>query len=131
MPPLKTTIHSLTNLREIPLGCNRCYLASLSNLDDPNAGERDLQHLTQPALGADPSVKGLNVFDTTKQSLLRTLQLGKFNIHGWRRGDLLVHLQISPSGMFRQILHLHALGLIKKAAHSIPISIAPRVWAEG
>jgi hypothetical protein len=118
LAPLKKTIYSLIDLREILLGCNQRYLAFLSSLDDPSAGERDLQRLSQPRVGTDPSVKGLNFFDATEQTLLRTLQLGKFNIHGWRRADLLAHLSISPWAMSRQLKRLHVLGLIKKVAHT-------------
>jgi hypothetical protein len=116
--PLKKTIYSLIDLREIMLACNQRYLAFLSSLDDPSAGERDLQRLSQPRIGADPSIKGLNFFDATEQTLLRTLQLGKFTIHGWRRADLLAHVNLSASAMSRQLKRLHGLGIIKKVAHT-------------
>ena len=82
LAPLKKTIYSLIDLSEILLGCNQRYLAFLSSLDDPSAGVRDLQRLSQPRIGSDPSVKSLNFFDATEQTLLRTLQLGKFTAHG-------------------------------------------------
>ncbi len=115
---LKKSIYSLTDLREILLGCNQRYLAFLSSLDDPSAGERDLQRLSQARIGTDPSVKGLNFFNTTEQVLLRTLQRGEFNIHGWRRADLLARLNITSSAMSRQLRRLRILGLIKKVAHT-------------
>jgi hypothetical protein len=118
LAPLKKTIYSLLDLREILLGCNQRYLAFLSSLDDPTAGERDLQRLSQPRIGSDPSVKGLNFFDADEQTLLRTLQLGKFTIHGWRRADLLAHLNITPSAMSRQLKRMHLLGIIKKVVHT-------------
>ena len=77
-----------------------------------------MQRLSQPHVGTDPSVKGLNFFDATEQTLLRTLQHGKFTIHGWRRADLLAHLNITPWAMSRQLKRLHVLGLIKKVAHT-------------
>jgi hypothetical protein len=40
--PVKKTIYSLIDLREILLGCNRRYLAHLSALDDLSAGVRSL-----------------------------------------------------------------------------------------
>ena len=118
LAPLKKTIYSMIDLREILLGCNQRYLAFLSSLDDPSAGERDLQRLSQPRIGSDPRVKGLNFFDAAEQTLLRTLQLGKFTIHGGRRADLLAHLNITPSAMSRQLKRLHVLGIIKKVAHT-------------
>ena len=92
--------------------------AFLSSLDDPSAGVRDLQRLSQPRVGDDPSVKGLNFFNAADQTLLRTLQRGEFNIHGWRRADLLAMLHLKPSAMSRQLKRLHLLGLIKKVSHT-------------
>ena len=118
LAPLKKSIYSLFDLREILLGCNQRYLAFLSSLDDPSAGERDLQRLSQPRVGTDPAVKGLNFFNATEQVLLRTLQRGEFNIHGWRRADLLARLDISASAMSRQLKRLRLLGLSKKVSHT-------------
>ena len=118
LAPLKKSIYSLIDLREILLGCNQRYLAFLSSLDDPSAGERDLQRLSQPRVGSDPSIKGVNFFNAADQTLLRTLQHGEFNIHGWRRADLLAQLPISPAAMSRQLRRMHVLGLIKKVTHT-------------
>ena len=118
LAPLNKSIYSLIDLREIVLGCNQRYLAFLASLDDPSAGERDLQRLSQPRVGTDPSVKGLNFFNAVDQTLLRTLQRGEFNIHGWRRADLLARLNIAPSAMSRQLKRLRVLGLIKKVTHT-------------
>jgi hypothetical protein len=118
LAPLKKSIYSLIDLREILLGCNQRYLAFLSSLDDPSAGERDLQRLSQARVGADPSVKGLNFFNPADQTLLRTLQHGEFNIRGWRRADLVARLGTTPSAMTRQLRRLRALGLIKKVTHT-------------
>jgi DNA-binding MarR family transcriptional regulator len=50
--------------------------------------------------------------------LNRTLQHGEFNIHGWRRADLVARLGMAPSAMTRQLRRLRALGLIKKFTHT-------------
>ena len=118
LAPLKKSIYSLIDLREILLGCNLRYLEFLSSLDDPSAGERDLQRLSQPRVGADPSVRGVNFFDATDHTLLRTLQRGEFNIHGWRRADLSKHLHLTPSALSRQLRRLRLLCLIKKVSHT-------------
>ncbi|MBA4177729.1 MAG: hypothetical protein C0505_14415 [Leptothrix sp. (in: Bacteria)] len=85
LAPLMKSIYSLIDLRENLLGCNQRCLAFLSSLDDPSAGERDLQRLRQPRAEADPSVKGLNSLNAADPAVLQTLQHGEFNIHGWRR----------------------------------------------
>src|SRR6202035_2103792 len=56
LAPVRKTIYSLNDLREILFGCNRRYLEYLSSLDDFAAGIRALDRLTQPR-----SVKGCNV----------------------------------------------------------------------
>ena len=60
-------------------------------------------------MGTDPPVKGLNFFAVADHTLLRTLQHGEFNIHGWRRADLVARLHIAPSAMFRQLKRLRLL----------------------
>ena len=48
LAPVKKTIYSLNDLREIMFGCNRRYLAHLAALDDFSAGVRALDRLTKP-----------------------------------------------------------------------------------
>jgi hypothetical protein len=48
LAPVKKTIYSLIDLREIMFGCNRRYLAHLAALDDFSAGVRALDRLTKP-----------------------------------------------------------------------------------
>ena len=66
----------------------------------------------------EQSVKGLNFFNPAEQRLLQTLQHGEFNIHGWRRADLVAHVPLTPSALSRQLARLRTLGLIKKVAHT-------------
>lgn len=106
------------DLREILSGCNQRYLAFLSSLDDPSAGERDLLRLSQRRVGAEPAVKGLNFFEDSDHRLLQVLQHGEFNIHGWRRADLSRFLSISPAALSRQLKQLRLLGVIKKVVHT-------------
>lgn len=117
---LKKSIYSLIDLREILLGCNQRYLAFLGSLDDTRAGQRDLQRLSQPRVPVgEQSVKGLNFFNPVEQRLLQTLQHGEFNIHGWRRADLIAQsVPLSASALSRQLARLRVLGLIKKVAHT-------------
>jgi hypothetical protein len=117
---LKKSIYSLIDLREILLGCNQRYLAFLGSLDDTSAGQRDLQRLSQTRVHAgEQGVKGLNFFNPVEQRLLQTLQHGEFNIHGWRRSDLIAQgVPLPASALSRQLAHLRALGMIKKVAHT-------------
>ena len=117
---LKKSIYSLIDLAGILLGCNQRRLAFLESLDDTSAGQRDLQRLSQPkvAVGAQQSVKGLNFFNPSEQTLLKALQYEEFNIHGCRRADLAHHVPLTPWALSRQLTRLRVLGLIKKVAHT-------------
>lgn len=117
---VKKSIYSLIDLREIMLGCNQRYLTFLASLDDTSAGQRDLQRLSQPrvSVGSEQTVKGLNFFDPSEQRLLKVLQHGEFNIHGWRRADLVALVPMTASALSRQLARLKSIGIIKKVAHT-------------
>lgn len=96
--PLKKSIYSLIDLREILLGCNQRYLEFLSGFDDHSGGQRTLERITLAKPDGDRSFKGLNFFDRNDQALMRAIQSPAFNI----RCDLLRLLRV--------------LGLLKRAA---------------
>jgi len=115
LAPVKKTLYSLIDLREILLGCNRRYLEFLSALDDHSGGQRTLDRLTEPKQTPRQTFKGFNFFDKTEQALLRAIQRPEFNIHGLRRADLQPHLPAkSPASLSRQIRRLREFGLIKR-----------------
>lgn len=115
LAPLKKSIYSLIDLREILLGCNRRYLEFLSAIEDHSAGVRALDRLTEEKPDADRPIKGLNFFKRTEQQLLRALQRPEFNIHGVRRADLIRLLpQLSSAALSRQLRRLRFLGVIKR-----------------
>jgi CRP-like cAMP-binding protein len=117
LAPLKKTIYSLIDLREILLGCNRRYLEYLSALDDPSTGVRALARLSEDRRDEDRPVKGLNFFRRSEQALLRALQRPEFNIRGVRRADLIALLpELSPAALSRELRRLRLLGLIKRVA---------------
>jgi hypothetical protein len=115
LAPVKKSIYSLIDLREILLGCNRRYLAHLSALDDFSAGVRALDRLTKPHTVGDKTVKGINFFEAGDSALLHALQNPKVNIAGIRRGDLLPQLgMFSPTRLSRHLRRLRDLGVIKR-----------------
>jgi hypothetical protein len=96
--PVKKTIYSLIDLREILSACNRRYLAHLSALEDFSAGVRALDRLTKPRSVEGKTIRGVNFFDPIDNALLHALQNPKVNIAGVRRADLAPMLdQLSPS----------------------------------
>ena len=119
LAPLKKTIYSLIDLREILLACNRRYLEFLSAIQDTSSGQRDLVRLSQPQQDGERTIKGLNFFQRTEQQLLRALQRPEFNIHGMRRADLKRYVsELSDCALSRQLRRMRFLGLIKRVAHT-------------
>lgn len=117
--PLKKSIYSLIDLREILFGCNRRYLEFISSLDDHSDGQLALKKLTEPKVEKGVTWKGLNFFDPRDQSLLRGIQHPEYNIRGLRRADLKkITPTLSDSTLSRQLKRLHVFGLIKRAAGS-------------
>ena len=115
--PLKKTIYSLIDLREILFGCNRRYLAHLSALDDFTDGVRTLERLTRPREVDGATVRGINFFDPTDKVLLEALQNPRVNIAGIRRADLLDELgTVSPGWVSRRLRRLRQLGVVKRVA---------------
>jgi hypothetical protein len=116
LAPVKKSIYSLIDLREILLGCNRRYIAHLSALDDFSAGIRALARLTKPRAVDGKTVQGINFFAPVDKALLHALQNPKVNIAGIRRGELLADLgMLSPTRLSRQLRRLLDLGVIKRA----------------
>jgi hypothetical protein len=115
LAPVKKSIYSLIDLREILLGCNRRYLAHLSALDDFSAGVRALDRVTKPREVDGKTVKGINFFEPGDSALLHALQNPRVNITGIRRGDLLANLgMFSPTRLSRQLRRLLDIGVIKR-----------------
>jgi len=115
LAPVKKSIYSLKDLRDILLGCNQRYLAYLSALDDFSAGVRALDRITRPRSINGKSVKPINFFSPIEHNLLRALQRPAFNIAGIRRADLKPLLtELSPAALSRHIKRMRNLGLVKR-----------------
>jgi hypothetical protein len=117
--PVKKTIYSLNDLRDILLACNRRYLAFLSALDDLSGGLKALDRLTRPHRVADKTIKGFNFFDPLDHAFLQALQRPAFNIAGVRRADLAPALaSLSPATITRRLFRLRQLGIIKRVTRT-------------
>jgi hypothetical protein len=117
LAPLKKSIYSLIDLRDILIGCNRRYLDYLSALDDHSAGSRALERLAEQRRDGDRPIKGLNFFERTEQALLRALKRPEFNIRGLRRADLAAIVPaLNPAALSRRLKRLRMLGLLKRVA---------------
>jgi DNA-binding transcriptional ArsR family regulator len=117
--PVKKSIYSLQDLRDILLECNKRYLAFLSSLDDLSTGIRTLDKVTRPRSVKGKSVKPINFFSPVDQSLLRALLCPGFNIAGVRRSDLVSLItELSPSALSRHLARLRHIGIIRRISGS-------------
>ncbi len=124
LAPVKKSIYSLIDLRDILLGCNRRYLSHLSALDDFSAGVRALDRVTKPREVDGKTVKGINFFEPGDSALLQALQNPRVNPRvkrtgagaaGVRRADLLAGLEMfSPTRLSRQLRRFLDIGVIKR-----------------
>src|SRR5215831_15106578 len=115
LAPVKKSIYSLRDLRDILLGCNQRYLAYLATLDDFSAGVRALNRITRPNPAKGKSVKPVNFFSSIDQNLLRALHRPAFNISGMRRADLQpLVANLSPAALSRHLARLRHIGLIRR-----------------
>ena len=114
--PLKISIYSLNpDLRELLLAANRRYLDFLSDLDDPSAGLKALDKVSQPVSEKGHTFKGFNFFLQADQTLFEVLVRGEFTISGLRNRNLRNLLtDFSPSQISRCLKRLRTHGLIKK-----------------
>ena len=111
LAPVKKTIYSLVDLREILLGCNRRYLAHLSALDDVSGSVRALDRPTRPREVDGTTIRGINFFDPTDKALLEALQNPRVNIAGIRCADLLDELgPVSPGWVSRRLRRMRQPG---------------------
>ena len=117
LAPVKKTIYSLIDLREIMLGCNRRYLAHLAALDDFSAGVRALNRLTKPRSRRAEDPQGNQLLRPGRSCLAAraTKPAGQHRRHPPRRPEA---LRGTPHRLWlsRQLRRLRDLGVIKRVA---------------
>lgn len=86
--PVKKTIYSLGIMQELMASSNRRYLDFISHLDDPSAGLRIVQMISQAIRDGDRSWRGFNIFHAEDLNLFVALVRGEHNITGFRNSTL-------------------------------------------
>jgi hypothetical protein len=116
---MQKTIYSLPALRELPEAANRRYPEFLSAIEDPRAGRRKLDKLSQPAEEEGRRYSGFNLFDPDDGKLLCAIVRGEFNISGLQNKTLRPSLPERSSGQVSRLLkRLRTHGLVKKVGHT-------------
>ena len=113
--PVKKSIYSLPVVAELMKAANRRYLEFLSALDDPTAGIKDLDKLSNPTSDGQRTYRGFNLFVEEDRAVLEAIVRGEFNLSGFQSR----HLQNLLSGktasqVCRILKRLRSHGLIKK-----------------
>ncbi len=119
LAPLKKSIYSLPDLRELLVAANQRYLAFVSELSDPSCAQSALTHLAEPNVHHGRTYRGFNFFAALDERILGTIARGEFTISGLRRNDLRKHLpELSDSQLSRLLKRLRVHGLIKRVGHT-------------
>jgi hypothetical protein len=115
LAPLKKSIYSLGDLRQLVAATNRRYLQFISVLEDPTVGTKILDKISKPERDGDRTYKGFNFFSDDDRNLLLALVRGQHEITGFRHLDLQHQLPHLSSGQVsRQLKRLRIHGLIKR-----------------
>jgi hypothetical protein len=119
LAPVKKTIYSLADMRELMAAANRRYLDFLSALDDPSDGEHKLLKVCSTSIEQGRSYKGFNFFSADDAAVFHSLLRGEHYISGLRHADLREHLpDRSPSQISRLLKRLRVHGLLKRVGRT-------------
>lgn len=119
LAPLKKSIYSLGDLRTMLAAANRRYIDLLSALDDPSAGIRVLDEISETKPKQGRSYKGFNFFSRDDQSIFQALLRGEYLVQGLRHADLRDPLpDRSSSQISRLIKRLRVHGIIKRVGRT-------------
>lgn len=115
LAPLRKSIYSLLDLRELMGAANRRYLDFLAAIEDPDPGLRALEKLARPVRDDVRSYRGFNLFSGEDLDLFHAIVRGEFTISGFQGRHLRAVLPgVSGPQMSRLLKRLRTHGLIKK-----------------
>ena len=119
LAPLRKSIYSLKDLRQVMRAANDRYLAFMACLDNPDAGQKAIAKMAAPAKANGRSFRGFNLFLNPDYRLFLTLCRGEWTISGFRAADLRANIDgLSPGRSSYILKRLRTHGLIKKVAHT-------------
>jgi hypothetical protein len=119
LPPLRKSIYSLGDLRQLMHAAKNRYLAFMACLDNPDAAHKALSKMAAPTKVKGRSFRGFDLFLEPDYRLFLTLARGEWSISGVRAGDLRAHIAgLTPARASYLIKRLRTHGLIKKVAHT-------------
>jgi len=115
LAPVRKTIYSLPDLRNLLAAANRRYLDFISTLEDPSAGTKILQKVAEPAAENGRNYRGFNFFSADDDLVFSAIVRGEFTISGLRNKDLRKHMPgKTPGWISRCLKRLRVHRLIKR-----------------
>lgn len=118
LAPLKKSIYSLRDLRQLAAAANHRYLEFISQLEDPTVGTKILDKICKPQQDGGRTYKGFNFFSYDDRDVLLALVRGEHVITGFRHLDIQRQLPSqSSSKISRHLKRLRIHGLIKRIGH--------------
>ena len=115
LAPLRKNIYSLRDLRKLMNAANERYFAYIATIDNPDAGLKDIDKMSDRAKDQGRSFRGFNLFLGQDYRLFLTLGRGEWSISGFRAADLRANIpDLSPSQSSYLLKRLRTHGLIKK-----------------
>ena len=119
LAPLKKSIYSLHDLRQLAVAANRRYIEFLSALDDPTVAVESVSRLSDKLVDAGGSYRGFNFFSAEHVHLFEVLVRGEHTISGLRNASLRKHMPgKSPGQVSRLIKRMWMHGLLKKVGRT-------------
>lgn len=119
LAPLKKSIYSLYDLRQIAVAANRRYLDFISCVEDPTIAVEAVSRLSEKTTDAGRSYRGFNFFSEDDLRLFAAILRGENTIQGFRNRHLREHLPGRTPGQIARILkRLWLHGLIKKVGNT-------------
>jgi len=119
LAPVRKTIYSLPDLRELLAAANRRYIEFLSGLDDPSRGARDLPKVSEPRQENGRTYRGINFFSSTDLEVVQAVARGENTISGFRARQLRTRLPYhKPGWISRCLKRLRVHGLIKRVGRT-------------
>ena len=116
--PMKKTIYSLPALGETLRAVHNRYLKFISEIDTPDTGLHNLQHLTESRQDNEHRYKGFNLLSEEDPSLFRLLLNGEFVLKGFSNKMLRQLLPDKNSAQITRLFkRLRVHGLIKRAGN--------------
>ena len=119
LAPLRKSIYSLNDLRQIMLAANNRYLAFMACIDNPDAEHKALAKMAAPVKSKGRTFRGFNLFLNPDYQLFLTLARGEWAISGFRAANLRKHIpDLTPGRSSYLLKRLRTHGLIKKVSRS-------------